>query len=82
MFGEKAILRNAMSGGKKLAKTQSLRNFINEKPGRGKKDDFPAVVMALPDPAYGIQSMPSSRLHSGIRDLQISPNGLDLSAGV
>ena len=30
---------------KKLAKTaKACRNFINAKPGRGKKDDFPAVV--------------------------------------
>ena len=30
---------------KKLAKTaKACRNFINEKPNRGKKDDFPAVV--------------------------------------
>ena len=67
---------------KKLAKTaKACRNFINEKPGRGKKDDFPAVVNGFTDPAYGIQSMPSLQQikHSGIRDLQISPNGLDLS---
>ena len=56
MSGHKAILppdvwgegdrKKFVSGPrKKLAKTaKACRNFINEKPNRGKKDDFPAVV--------------------------------------
>ena len=53
MFGEKAILKMRRRAAKKLAKTaKACRNFINEKPGRGKKDDFPAVVNG-----YRIQHM-------------------------
>jgi len=68
---------------RKLSKTaKACRNFINAKPGRGKKDDFPAVVMDSPDQVFGTRYMlflQPIRL-TGIRGLQILPNGLGPSS--
>ena len=67
---------------KKLAKTaKACRNFINEKPGRGKKDDFPAVVNGFTGSSvwHSIYAFPPTDQAFWDKGFAISPNGLDLS---
>ena len=66
---------------RKLAKTaKACRNFINEKPGRKKRDDFPAVVNGFTGSSiwHSIYAFPPLTRNTGIKALRILPNVLVL----